>query len=146
VITIREAKHDRERLVPLHPSATGALRKYAAERDRLCPRPRSGTFFLSSAGTALDRNGPGKAFRKITAEAGIRAGAVLPRIHDLRHSFAVRTLAGWARAGSGADANIALLSACLGHVSPADTYWYLSASPELTELAALRLAAPGRTR
>jgi integrase/recombinase XerD len=146
VITIREAKHDRERLVPLHPSTTGALRKYAAERDRLCPRPRSGGFFLSSAGTALDRNGAGKAFRKITTAAGIRASAVRPRIHDLRHSFAVRTLAGWTREGAGADASIALLSAYLGHVSPADTYWYLSASPELMELAALRLAAAGGPR
>lgn len=146
VVTIREAKHDRERLVPLHPSATAALRKYAADRDRLCPRPRSGTFFISSAGTAMERSGAGQAFRKITTEAGIRAGAVRPRIHDLRHSFAVRTLTGWTRAGAGADANIALLSAYLGHVSPADTYWYLSASPELMELAALRLAAPGGPR
>jgi integrase len=143
VITVREAKHGRERLVPLHPSTTGALRRYAAERDRLCPRPRSGTFFLSSAGTALDRSGTGKHFRKITTAAGIRTDTARPRVHDLRHSFAVRTLAGWTRPGNSADANIALLSAYLGHVSPADTYWYLSASPELMELAALRLAAQG---
>ena len=57
VITIREAKLDRERLVPLHPSATEALRGYAAERDRLCPRPRANAFFLSTAGTALNPSG-----------------------------------------------------------------------------------------
>lgn len=143
VITIREAKHGRERLVPLHPTAAAALRKYAAERDRLCPRPRSGTFFLSSTGTALDRSGVGKHFRKITTAAGIRAGTCRPRIHDLRHRFAVTTLTRWIREGQDAGASIALLSAYLGHVSPSDTYWYLSASPELMELAALRLAGPG---
>jgi integrase len=146
VITIRQAKHDRERLVPLHPSATGTLHQYAADRDRLCPAPRSGAFFLSSAGTALNPSGVGKPFRKITTAAGIRTGTACPRMHDLRHSFAVRILTSWVRAGKSADASIALLSAYLGHVSPADTYWYLSASPELMELAALRLAAPGGTR
>jgi integrase/recombinase XerD len=53
VLTIREAKFGRSRLVPLHPSATAALRAYAARRDQLCPHPRSRTFFLSSVGTAL---------------------------------------------------------------------------------------------
>lgn len=143
VITVREAKHGRERLVPLHPTAAAALREYAAERDRLCPRPRSGTFFLSSTGTALDRSGAGKHFRKITTAAGIRTAACRPHVHDLRHAFAVTTLTRWVREGQDADANIALLSAYLGHVSPSDTYWYLSASPELMELAALRLAGPG---
>jgi integrase/recombinase XerD len=143
VITIREAKHDRERLVPLHPSTTAALREYAAERGRLCPRPRSQAFFLSSAGTALDPSGVGKHFRKITTAAGIRTGTCRPRVHDLRHGFAVTTLTRRVREGQDAGANIALLSAYLGHVSPSDTYWYLSASPELMELAALRLAGHG---
>ncbi len=142
VITIREAKHDRERLIPLHPTVVAALRKYAAERDRLCPRPRAGTFFVSSTGTALDRSQVGKHFRKITAAAGIRAGTCRPRIHDLRHRFAITTLLTWIREGRDADERIALLSAYLGHVAPSDTYYYLSASPELMELAALRLAGP----
>jgi integrase len=143
VITVREAKHGRERLIPLHPTAAAALREYAAVRDRLCPRPRSGTFFLSSTGTALDRSGVGRHFREIATAAGIRTGTCRPHVHDLRHAFAVATLTRWVREGQDADANIALLSAYLGHVSPSDTYWYLSASPELMELAALRLADPG---
>jgi len=57
VITIRHAKFDRTRLVPLHPTATEALSRYATERDRLCPRPRARAFFVSSAGTRLDRSG-----------------------------------------------------------------------------------------
>ena len=140
VITIRQAKFDRSRLVPLHPTTTEALRRYAAERDRLCPRPRSGAFFLSSVGTTLTRSGVGATFRKITAGLGIRTAAVRPRVHDLRHSFAVQTLIRWQRAGMSIDERIGTLSTYLGHVAPADTYWYLSASPELMSLAAGRLA------
>jgi integrase/recombinase XerD len=126
VITVREAKYDRPRLVPLHPSTTAALRRYATERDRLCPRPRSGAFFLSSTGTALDRSGVGKTFRTITTTIGVRTATVHPRIHDLRHSFAVHTLIAWQRSGVSVDEHISTLSTYLGHVSPADTYWYLS--------------------
>jgi integrase len=140
VITIREAKFDRSRLVPLHPTVTQALGRYAARRDRLCPRPRSAAFFLSGAGTRLDRSGVGAVFRKITADLGIRTAAVRPRVHDLRHSFAVQTLVRWQRAGVNIDERIGTLSTYLGHVAPADTYWYLSASPELMSLAAGRLA------
>jgi integrase/recombinase XerD len=139
VVMIHEGKFGRSRLVPLHPSTIQALRRYAAERDRLCPQPRATTFFLSSTGTALDRSGVGKTFRKITTALGIRTATVHPRIHDLRHSFAVRTLIEWQRSGVSVDSRIVDLSTYLGHVSPAGTYWYLSASPELMEMAAERL-------
>lgn len=72
---------------------------------------------------------------------GVRTATVRPRAHDLRHSFAVRTLIQWQRSGVSVDEHIATLSTYLGHVSPADTYWYLSAHPELMELAAARLHA-----
>ena len=139
VITIRHAKFDRPRLVPLHPTVTEALSRYATERDRLCPRPRARAFFVSSAGTRLDRSGVGKTLRKITTSLGMRTETVHPRAHDLRHSFAVDTLIRWQRSGLSVDEHIATLSTYLGHVSPADTYWYLSASPELMGLAAQRL-------
>ena len=139
VITIRHAKFDRPRLVPLHPTVTEALSRYATERDRLCPRPRARVFFVSSAGTRLDRSGVGKTLRKITTSLGMRTETVHPRAHDLRHSFAVDTLIRWQRSGPSVDEHLATLSTYLGHVSPADTYWYLSASPELMGLAAQRL-------
>jgi integrase/recombinase XerD len=139
VITIRHAKFDRPRLVPLHPTVIEALSRYATERDRLCPRPRARAFFVSSAGTRLDRSGVGKTLRKITTSLGMRTESVHPRAHDLRHSFAVDTLIRWQRSGLSVDEHIATLSTYLGHVSPADTYWYLSASPELMGLAAQRL-------
>ena len=139
VITIRHAKFDRTRLVPLHPTVTEVLSRYATERDRLCPRPPARAFFVSSAGTRLDRGGVAKTLRKITTSLGMRTESVHPRAHDLRHSFAVDTLIRWQHSGLSVDEHIATLSTYLGHVSPADTYWYLSASPELMGLAAQRL-------
>jgi integrase/recombinase XerD len=139
LITIRHAKLDRCRLVPLHPSTTVALGRYRAERDRLCPRPAAKTFFISSVGTALSRSGVDKTFRDVTTAIGVRTATVHPRVHDLRHGFAVACLIRWQRSGASIDEHIATLSTYLGHVRPADTYWYLSASPELMGLAAQRL-------
>jgi len=141
VVTINEAKFNRSRLVPLHPTTTAALGAYAAHRDRLCPRPRAGTFFVSSVGTALIKGGLDKTFVKLTTTIGLRSGDVAPRIHDLRHSFAVKTLIDWHRCGVDVGARMAVLSTYMGHVCPASTYWYLSAAPELMELAARRLEA-----
>lgn len=95
VDSIPKPKGDRARLVPLHPTATEALRRYASVRERLCPRPRSRAFFLSSAGTPVLAVGLRAAFREITTRIGIRSEAVRPRIHDLRHRFAVQTLIDW---------------------------------------------------
>jgi integrase/recombinase XerD len=139
VITIRHAKFDRERLVPLHPTTTAALHDYLCERDRLCPAPTSSALFISSTGTRLDRSDVAATLRKITTAMGLRTDTVHPTPHQLRHSFAVRTLINWHHCGVRVDEHIATLSAYLGHISPADTYWYLSASPELMALAADRL-------
>jgi len=147
VITIRHAKFDRTRLVPLHPTTTAALRAYAIERDRLCPAPSSVAFFVSTAGTPLNRSDVAETLRRLTTAMGLRSATVHPTPHQLRHSFAVRTLIGWQRSGASIDERIAALSTYLGHVSPADTYWYLSAAPELMALAAERLDARfGATR
>lgn len=141
VITIREhtAKLERARLVPLHPTTVAALERYASARRRLCPSPRGNTFFVSAAGTSIDRSAVSKTLRAITTALGLRSEAVRPRAHDLRHSFAVSTLVGWQQAGVRIDEQIAALSAYLGHASPSDTYWYLSATPELMGAAAERL-------
>jgi integrase len=139
VITIRHAKFDRMRLVPLHPSVTAALRGYASARGRLCPTPRTDRFFVSATGRALRREEADHVFRVITGLTGLRTGTVHPRIHDLRHSFAVRTLIDGQREGADVSALLPVLSTYLGHVEPANTYWYLSAVPELMQLAATRL-------
>ena len=125
--------------MPLHDTTVVALRTYATERDRFCPAPSSAAFFVSSAGTPLNRSDVAKTLRRITTAMGLRSTAVRPTAHQLRHSLAVRTLIGWHRSGVTIDERIAALSIFLGHVSPADTYWYLSAAPELMALAAERL-------
>ncbi len=85
VLTMRDAKFGHTRLVPLHPSATDALGSYAARRDRLYPKPRSRTFFLSSVGTALLAGEIHRTFNQLTTAIGLRGATVRPRIHDLRH-------------------------------------------------------------
>ena len=70
VITIRHAKFDRERLVPLHPTTTAALQSYAAERDRLCPHPRTASFFINTAGAPVQRHAVKKTLRTITTAVG----------------------------------------------------------------------------
>jgi integrase/recombinase XerD len=141
VITIREqvAKLERARLVPLHPTTVEALDCYARTRARLCPKPRSRAFFLSATGSTIDRSAVSKTLRTITLALGLRTETARPRTHDLRHSFAVQILIGWQRSGVPVDERIAVLSTYLGHVSPAETYWYLTATPELMGLAAQRL-------
>lgn len=146
VITIRHTKFDRTRLVPLHDSVTEALARYANERDRFHQHPRSTTFFVSVTGGPIDRSSIDKAVRQIATARGIRTSEVHPRVHDLRHSFAVRTIIGWQQSGISIDQRIAVLSTYLGHVAPADTYWYLSAAPELMASAADRLDTRYGTR
>ncbi|MEJ7893528.1 MAG: tyrosine-type recombinase/integrase [Solirubrobacteraceae bacterium] len=141
VITIRGpvAKLERARLVPLHPTTVAALDRYARTRAHVCPKPRSTVFFLSGTGKAIDPSDASKTLHKITIALGLRTDTAHPRTHDLRHSFAVSTLIAWQRSGVKIDEQIAVLSTYLGHVSPAETYWYLTATPELMGLAADRL-------
>ena len=141
VITIRAhiAKLERARPVPLHPTTVQALEHYARTRALLCPRPSSSTFLLSSIGTSLDRSAVAKTLRTLTTALGLRTETVHPTAHQLRHSFAVSTLIDWQRSGAQVDEQIAVLSTYLGHVSPAETYWYLTATPELMNSASQRL-------
>jgi len=139
VLTITEAKFGRSRLVPLHPSTTNQLRSYAARRDRLCPKARSRAFFLSSAGTTMHYSNVRGTFVMLTSAIGLRTPEVQPRIHDLRHSFAVDTLIRWQHSRTDVATWMPALSDYLGHVNPSGTFWYLSATPELMQLAAQRL-------
>jgi integrase len=141
VITIRAqaAKLERARLVPLHPTTVQALERYLSARARLCARPRTTTFFLSGIGTRLTRSAVAATLRTLTSRLGLRTDTVHPTAHHLRDSFAVSTLLDWQRSGVHVDEQIAVLSTYLGHVSPAETYWYVTATPELIARAAQRL-------
>jgi integrase/recombinase XerD len=117
VIVIRHAKFDRMRLVPLHPSVTAALAGYAATGDRLCPAPRTGRFFLSSTVARCGAKRWSTSSGEITAALGLRTDAIQPRIHDLRHTFVVRTLIDWQCERADISANLPVLSTYLGHYS-----------------------------
>jgi integrase len=135
LLPVMPAKSRCQRILPLHPTTVDALAEYAALRAGA--HPDAATFFVSDQGTPL-RQGPAlTAFRQACTAAGIEGR---PRIHDLRHSLAVNTLLQWYRSGEDVAAQMPALSGYLGHVNPEGTYWYISAVPELMQLAAERAA------
>jgi len=148
LLTVRHAKFGKTRLVPLHPSTVAALHNYLRVRDDLLPEPASPALFISTVGTRLRYNDVWRTFHRLAGRAGLtaRSGSCRPRMHDLRHSFAVSTLLGWYRDGADVAAQLPQLSTYLGHTDPKHTYWYLSAAPELLALAAQRLDASGGRR
>ncbi len=111
--------------------------------DRLCLHPVGPAFFVSTAGTRLLYCNAHLGWLDLVRRAGLqpRSATCRPRPHDLRHSFAVATLLGWYRDGVDVAARMPMLSTYLGHVHPANTYWYLSAAPELLNLVVVRLEA-----
>lgn len=141
LVRVIGSKFGKSREVPLDPSTVEALCRYAQRRDQLCPGPQAGSFFLSATGERLVYRSVLSVFHRLTRHAGLgpRSERCRPRIHDLRHSFAVSTLVDWHRAGMDVQAMLPLLSTYMGHVDPKSTYWYLTATPELLGLAARRL-------
>ena len=139
-LIVREGKFGASRELPLHPSTIRALEMYAQLRDQCWPQPRS-PFFISMAGTRLIHENVHWTFRRLVRHVGLqpRSPSCRPRIHDLRHTFAVNTLIDWYRSDVDVAAWMPRLSTYLGHAAPAWTYWYLSATPELLSLAAARL-------
>jgi integrase/recombinase XerD len=139
VLIIRESKFGKSRLVPLHPSSMQALAAFAALREQLQPHPNAPSFFVSLTRNRLSYAVVQETFRRLVDATGIGADAPSPpRLHDLRHTFAVATLLAWYRSEQDVRAKIPSLSTYLGHREPTSTYWYLSAAPELLALAAAR--------
>jgi integrase len=142
VLLVRESKFNKSRYVPLRESTLHALGRYARRRDELCPSPRGESFFVSLRGTRLLDSSVQLVFRMLCEASGVGAEATLPpRIHDLRHTFAVNTLLGWYRNGVNVQARLHSLSTYMGHRQPRSTYLYLSAAPELLAYAAGLLEA-----
>jgi integrase/recombinase XerD len=139
MLTVHGTKFGKSRRIPLHPTVIEQLDRYQHQRDLLCPRPVSpAAFFCSAAGTRLNHTNVSKAFNTLLAAAGIRAEPK-PRLYDLRHTFAVTTLANWYERNLDVAHLLPTLSTYLGHVSPATTCWYLHACPPLMTAAAERL-------
>jgi integrase/recombinase XerD len=141
VIVVRASKFGKSRELPLHKTTAMALAAHLRLRNKLCPHPRTPAFFVSQRGTRLIYQNVHFTFLRLARAAALRPRSVRcrPRIHDLRHTFAVRTLLDWYRRGSNVEAHLPRLSTYLGHSGPTFTYWYLSAAPELMALAAARL-------
>ena len=133
ILTIRETKFRKSRLVPLHPTTTRALRRYAERRDACLAAPRSEYFFRTEKSSRLSLSAAETTFREIRQRLDWTAQGRTsqPRIHDLRHSFVVHRLLRWHREGADVDRKILALATYLGHAKVADTYWYCTAVPEL---------------
>lgn len=142
VLMIRSGKFGKSRLIPLHVSTRRVLADYLARRDRRwATRPVSSYVFLSNWGNQLDGGEIHRTFYALSRQIGLRGRSDShgPRLHDMRHRFAVMTLLRWYRSGKDVERKLPYLSAYLGHVHVSDTYWYLSAWPELMREAMSRL-------
>jgi integrase len=138
---IRSSKQQKQREVPLHQSTTEALTRYARSRDRRWPTAETQAFFVSRHGLQLKGPMVNSTFSRLIRKAGLegRGERARPRPHDLRHTFAVRTLLEWYQQGVEVERRLPLLSTYLGHVQPVSTYWYVQGTPELLTLVAEKL-------
>lgn len=143
ILTIRDTKFGKSRLVPVHATTREVLLDYAARRDEHPDRRGSPYFFVTERGRRLLMQYVHPVFWKVSRQIGLRSrdDHTGPRLHDFRHRFAVQTLVTWYRAGEDVERLLPALSTYLGHSCVRDTYWYLSACPELMEHAAKRLEA-----
>jgi len=141
ILTVRLTKFGKSRLVPVHLSTLGKLAEYSRLRDRIFNRPKCPSFFVSERGTRLTHWSVRRTFVKLSRAIGLRGPHEShgPRLHDLRHTFAVKTLIGWYQTGVDVERHMPELAAFLGHTHVNDTYWYISAVPELLGLANKRL-------
>jgi integrase len=145
VLSIRQTKFCKSRLVPLHPSARVELQRYVTRRDAIVVPIPGAALFVSESGHALSYRTVHSVVRKLLDEVvPCSATDRRPRIHDLRHTFACRRLLQWYRDGADLDQRVAALSTYLGHVKVSDTYWYLTGVPELMAIAAARFERFGR--
>jgi len=143
-LLVRHAKYGKSRLLPLHPTTLGALRRYVRRRDRDPASGSSDSFFMFDNGRVPSAANIRWAFtvlRKLLRWKA-RGGHPNLRIHDLRHTFVCRRLERWYAEGQDIDRHLHALSTYVGHVNVSDTYWYITATPDLLARAAQRLAPP----
>lgn len=135
-ITIRETKFKKSRYLPLHPTTVDALDMCRRSRDRYLPSSHDTTFFVADTGSCLTTAAAGGVFTRLRSLLGWRGRGdyPMPRIHDLRHTFAVRRLQRWREEGVPVDQGVYWLSTYLGYAKISKTYWYLEGIPELMDL------------
>jgi len=140
MLTVRQTKFAKSRLVPLHPTAVQALKQYLTLRQRHLPMVQDGPFLASAKGTALTKRTVHWVFDRLRKQLGwtARGGHAAPRIHDLRHTFICRRVLLWHEHGADIDNAMVALSTYVGHAKVSDTYWYLTAAPDLMSVAGRR--------
>jgi integrase len=148
MLLIRKAKFGKSRQVPIHPSTTEALRRYRRTLDMAGePAEPEAAFFIGTRGQRhglpLGDRQVHRVFVGLREQLGWRnrGNHHAPRIHDLRHTFVVRRITQWQTQGVDVDQAILALSTYVGHAEVGNTYWYLSAAPELLAVAGDRFAA-----
>jgi integrase len=141
-LLVREGKYHKSRWIALHPTTTAALRRYARRRDRDAFAKGSDAFFIFDHGRSASSRAVRWAFKVLRAKLKWRSrgGHPAPRVHDLRHGFICHRLEDWYAKGLQIDRHILSLCTYVGHTKVTDTYWYLTATPELLALAAQRFA------
>lgn len=143
MLRVRHGKLGKERLLPLNPTVVDRLTAYTTERDRLLGRA-PGQLFVRCNGDRLSEWSARASFARVSRTIGLREYSRFklhgkgPRIHDLRHTFAVRTMIDWYRTGKDPAREMIKLTTWLGHANPDHTFWYIEAVPELLELAMAR--------
>jgi integrase len=142
ILTVRQTKFCKSRLVPLHPTTVAELRRYVEAQERQLGRRKDGAFFVSDGGKALPNRTVHNTFERLRTQLGwiARGGHASPRIHDFRHTFICRSLLESYRRNQSPDHIMDALSTYVGHVKVSDTYWYLTATPELMAVAAKKFA------
>ena len=144
LLTIRRSKFGKSRLVPLHPSAAAALKRYRAERDRYVASTPETPLFIGCRGKRLGQpfgdHQVDRIFDQLRRQLGWvnRGSHGVPRLHDLRHTFAVKRLLQWHAQGADVHQRMLALSTYLGHAKVSNTYWYLSGVPELMHIVGRR--------
>jgi integrase len=140
VLRVGQSKFRHSRLVPLHPSAVRRLRSYAKHRSLAFPQ--ADHFFVSHCGLALPYGTVIDVFRDVARDIPSSNDRPHVRLHDLRHTFACRVILKWQRNTRQTAGRMVILSRYLGHMSPSETYWYLSAIPQLFRRVAKCFAPP----
>ena len=143
ILTVRAGKFGKSRHIALHASTNQALERYVRQRDLRCPAARCPAFFVAENGLRITDWTLRSTFVNLSRQTGLRGPSKShgrgPRLTDIRHSFAVKALLRWYRDGVDVEQHIPRLTTWLGHVHVSDTYWYLTATPDLMQLAARRL-------
>ena len=141
LLTIRNTKFGKSRLIPLHATTQKVLAQYVKRRNRLFPGGPAGHVLISHRGVPLRLNRVEETFDDLLRQVGLRVPSIehKPRLHDFRHRFAVETLKRWYRSGEDVSRRLPVLSTYLGHVHVTHTYWYVTNTPELMMAAGKRV-------